>query len=118
VFEQGGVHYVKRNFFAARPPAPLDELNRALRRWAEAVAGQRVHGTTRQRPLERFRAVEAAALRPLPPAPYDPAVWKRVGLRRDCYVVFEQAYYSAPFRLVGQPLWVRGGARTVELLYW
>jgi hypothetical protein len=113
--EQGGVHYVKRNFFAGRPPAPLDELNRALRRWTEHTAGQRVHGTTRRRPLERFRAVEQAALRPLPPASYDAAVWKRVGLHRDGYVVFEQAYYSAPFRLVGQTLWVRGGARTVEL---
>src|SRR5207244_427932 len=28
---------------------------------------------------------------------------------------FARAYYSAPFRLVGQGLWVRGGARTVEL---
>ena len=35
-------------------------------------------------------------------------------LPRDCSVCFEQAYYSAPFRLVGQLLWVRGGARTVE----
>ncbi len=24
----------------------------------------------------------------------------------DCYVVFEEAYYSAPFRLVGQQVWV------------
>ena len=113
--EQGGVHYVKRNFLAGRSPEPVDALNRALRRWTEETAGQRVHGTTRQRPLERFRAVEQAALRPLPATPYDPAAWKQVRLHRDCYVVFERAYYSAPFRLVGQTLWVRGGARTVEL---
>jgi hypothetical protein len=30
-------------------------------------------------------------------------------------VVFEGSYYSAPFRLVGQTLWIRGGTRTVEL---
>jgi transposase len=114
--EQGGVHYVKRNFLAGRtPPQPVDELNRALRGWATQTAGQRVHGTTKQRPLERFEAVERAALRPLPAAPYDPATWKQVVLHRDCYVVFEAAYYSAPCRLVGQTLWVRGGARTVEL---
>ena len=46
---------------------------------------------------------------------YDLAVWKRVKLHRDCYVVFEQAFYSAPFRLIGQPLWVRGGSREVRL---
>ena len=114
--EQGGVHYVKRNFLAGRtPPQPVDALNRALRQWAMQTAGQRVHGTTKQRPLAQFEAVERATLRPLPPAPYDLAVWKQVLLHRDCYVVFEQAYYSAPCRLVGQTLWVRGGARTVEL---
>lgn len=113
--EQGGVHYVKRNFLAGREPESLHALNQALWRWTTETAGQRVHGTTRQRPLERFHAVEQAALRPLPATPYDPAVWKQVRLHRDCYVVFEQAYYSAPFRLVGQALWVRGGARTVDL---
>ena len=114
--EQGGVHYVKRNFLAGRtPPQPVDELNRALRTWVGHTAGQRGHGTTRERPLVRFEAVEQATLRPLPGTPYDLAVWKQVLLHRDGYVCFEQAYYSAPFRLVGQTRWVRGGARTVEL---
>ena len=36
-------------------------------------------------------------------------------LHHDCYVVFEGSYYSAPYRLVGQTLWIRGGTRTVEL---
>jgi hypothetical protein len=43
------------------------------------------------------------------------ATWKRVTLHRDCHVVFAQAFYSAPFRLVGQRLWVRGGSREVRL---
>ena len=30
-------------------------------------------------------------------------------------MVFEGSYYSAPYRLVGQTLWIRGGTRTVEL---
>ncbi len=114
--EQGGVHYVKRNFLAGRTPLqPVDDLNRALREWVSHTAGQRVHGTTHERPLARFQTVEQATLRPLPGTPYDLAVWKQVLLHRDCYVCFEQAYYSAPFRLVRQTLWVRGGARTVEL---
>jgi transposase len=114
--EQGGVHYVARNFLAGRtPPQPLDTLNAALGRWCLETAGRRVHGTTRQAPLERFAAVERAALRPLPAAPYDPAEWKRVRVYRDCYLTFGGAYYSAPYRLVGQEVWVRGGARTVEV---
>jgi len=113
--EQGGVHYVKRNFLAGRTPQPITELNQALRVWLEQIAGQRIHGTIRQRPLERFHTIEAPTLLPLPPTPYDPAVWKQVTVYRDCYVTFEQSYYSAPYRLVGQELWLRGGARTVEL---
>src|SRR5690348_7927212 len=66
--EQGGVHYVKRNFLAGRcapdsPPQPLDALNQGLRQWCSAVAGRRVHGTTKQQPLARFQLVEQAALR-------------------------------------------------------
>jgi transposase len=113
--EQGGVHYVKRNFLARREPAAIDGLNQALRTWTAEIAGQRVHGTTRQRPLVRFQEAEQAALLPLPATPYDPAVWQRATVYRDGYVTFERAYYSAPYRLVGQPLWVRGGARTVQL---
>lgn len=113
--EQGGVHYVKRNFLAGRKPTSLADANQAVLQWCEQVAGQRIHGTTKQLPLLRFRKVEQAALRPLPATPYEPSTWKHVKLHRDCYVVFEQAFYSAPYSLVGQSLWLRAGTRTVEL---
>jgi transposase len=112
--EKGGVHYVKRNFLGGREPTTVTQANRDVRRWALTVAGDRVHGTTKERPLERF-ALERGALRPLPDTPYDMAVWKEVKLHRDCHLVFDQAYYSAPFRLVGQKLWVRGGSREVQI---
>ena len=113
--EQGGVHYVKRNFLAGRDPEPLDVRNAKLRAWCTAIAGQRIHGTTRERPLARFENVERAALQPLPPTPYDLAVWGKARVYRDCHLTFQGAYYSAPFRVVGQELWVRAGARTLEL---
>ena len=112
--EQGGVHYVKRNFLGGREPTALVRANQDARVWANTTAGLRIHGTTRERPLARF-AVERAALRPLPTTAYDPAVWKQVKLHRDSHVVFENAYYSAPCRLVGQQLRVRGGAREVQI---
>ena len=112
--EKGGIHYVKRNFLGGREATTLTQANRDVRRWALTVAGERVHGTTKERPLERF-ALERSALRPLPGTPYDMAIWKEVRLHRDCHLVFDQAYYSAPFRLVGQKLWVRGGSREVQI---
>ncbi len=113
--EQGGVHYVKRNFLAGRDPEPLDVRNAKLRAWCAEIAGERVHGTTRERPMTRFRAAEQAALLPLPATPYDVATWGQARVYRDCHLTFQRAYYSAPFRLVGQDLWVRAGTRTVEL---
>jgi transposase len=112
--EKGGVHYVKRNFLGGREPTIITEANRDVRRWAKTTAGQRIHGTIKEKPLERFK-VEQAALKPLPNTPYDMAVWKQVKLHRDCHLIFEQVYYSAPFRLVGQQLWVRGGTREVQI---
>jgi hypothetical protein len=113
--EQGGVHYVKRNFLGGRLPTTLARANADVRAWCETTAGRRRHGTTKEAPLDRFAAVERAQLLPLPPEPYDLAIWKEVTLHRDCHVVFEQAFYSAPFRLVGQRLRVRGGSREVRL---
>ena len=112
--EQGGVHYVKRNFLGGREPTTLTQANRDVRAWCLETAGKRRHGTTREQPLARF-ATEQATLRPLPEAPYDLAIWKQVKVHRDCHVVFDNAYYSVPFRLVGQTLWVRGGTQSVQL---
>jgi hypothetical protein len=36
-------------------------------------------------------------------------------LHRDGHVTFERSYYSAPFRYVGQALWVRASAREIRL---
>jgi len=112
---ESGVHYVKRNFLAGREREALDTGNTALRTWTRDVAGQRLHGTTKQQPLTTFRTVEQAALAPLPTRAYDLAVWQQATLHRDCHVVFAGSYYSAPCRLVGQRLWLRAGARTVQL---
>ena len=113
--EQGGVHYVTRNFLGGRTPTTLTQANQDVRQWCLTTAGQRIHGTTREAPLVRFQQTEQPLLRPLPTSPYDLALWKVVTLYRDCYVTFDNAYYSAPFRLVGQKLRVCGGSRDVRI---
>ncbi len=115
--EQGGVHYVKRNALAGRAFRDLSEGNRHLWRWCVETAGRRVHGTTKRIPLEVFDQVERPALQPLPVHPWELAEWKQAKLHADCHVVFEAAYYSAPHRLIGQRLWVRGTAWQVQLFH-
>jgi hypothetical protein len=111
-----GVDYVKNNFLAGRGELPLAQANRVVREWCLTTAGQRIHGTTKQQPLACFEQTERRALLPLPDQPYEVATWKRAKLHRDCYVVFENAYYSAPFRWVGQTVLVRGSSRAVKIL--
>ena len=114
--EQGGVHYVKRNFLAGRQaPLVISAANQKVLQWTDQVAGLRRHGTTQQQPLVRFQEVEQAALQPLPRMPYEPSLWKQLKLHRDCYLVFERSFYSAPYQRVGETLWLRAGARTVDL---
>ena len=112
---ESGVHYVQRNLLASYDFADIHAANQGALAWIAQVAGQRIHGTTKQKPLLRFQEVEQAAMLPLPSEAYDLAVWKQVRVGRDCYVNFEQAYYSVPYRLVGQEVWVRGGLTTVRI---
>lgn len=112
---ESGVHYVKRNLLGGRPPTTLSQANQDGLTWCMTTAGLRQHGTIKAQPLTLFREAEQAQLRPLPSSAYDLAVWKQAALHRDCYVVFNNAYYSAPFRLVNQQLWVRGGCDSVRI---
>jgi transposase len=114
---ESGVRYVKRNFLAGRPPGELPVENAALKRWVAEIAGVRDHGTTKEPPLVRFRTTERVALLPLPESPYDLGVWKRAKLHPDCHVVVEEAYYSAPHRLIGQTLWVRSNGQDVVIFH-
>jgi hypothetical protein len=108
---------VKRNALAGRAFRDVHDGNRHLGRWCVEVAGRRVHGTTKQIPLEVFDTVERAALLALPPAPWELTEWKQAKLHGDCHVVFDGAYYSAPHRLIGQRLWVRARVTPVELFH-
>ena len=112
---ESGVHFVQRNFWAGRELADLTQANSLVRPWCLVEAGERLHGTTKEQPIQRFEHTEKQRLLPLPHDPYDLTVMKPTKLHRDCHVVFDNAYYSAPCRLVGQKLWVRGGLRLVRL---
>jgi transposase len=111
---ESGVHYVQRNFCGGRTPTTLPQANADVLEWCRTTAGQRCHGTTRETPLSRF-TLEQPTLQPLPATPYDLATWKVLTVHRDCYVTFDNAYYSVPFRLIGQRLHVRGCGREVRL---
>jgi transposase len=109
------VRYVKGNFFATREPVDVFEDRRELRRWTLEVAGRRRHGRTGEVPLEVFESEEQAALLPLPPQRWDPVLWKKATLHRDSHVQVDGAFYSAPWRLIGESLWARCTSSSVAI---
>jgi len=61
---ESGVKYAKRNGLAGREFESFAALDAHLAEWM-VIADQREHGTTHERPIDRFEG-ERAALRPLP----------------------------------------------------
>jgi hypothetical protein len=108
------VPYARDSFWAGRTFLSLDEINAAAEIWCREVAGRRLHGSTRQRPCAVFEAVEAAALLPLPPIPFELATWERPTVHPDCHAQAGGALYSVPYRYLGHHLDVRLTASTVE----
>lgn len=99
---ESGVKYVKRNFFALRGTTfhSLEQLNDELFRWALEIADTRLHGTTHERPIDRFAR---EALRPLPTqAAYQLETLLTRTVPHDALVVFRTNRYSVPWTSVGR----------------
>jgi transposase len=112
---ESGVKYVKRNALAGRRVASWETLNAWLQEWAVTVADQRVHGTTHERPIERFARETLTPLGQRSPYPYE-----RVRLRRvpaDALVAIAAARYSVPVEYVGTTVSVHETSTAYEIFY-
>lgn len=102
---ESGIKYVKRNALAGRRFRDLEELNAWLVEWCVTVADERVHGTTHEKPSQRFlrETLIAVDLR-------WPSAQERVESRvvpRDGYVAVETNRYPVPLEWAGQRVEVR-----------
>lgn len=113
------IPYVRERFWKGGTFRDLADARRQAEQWCREVAGQRVHGTTRQLPLVVFRDHEVAHLRPYDGVPYDTPLWRAVTVHRDHHIQFEQALYSVPAASCppGSKLEVRGDRALVRLYH-
>jgi transposase len=109
------VQYVRSSCMAGETFAGLDQARLHARTWCIQVAGQRIHGTTQQRPMEHFRAEEAGLL-PVP-APYDVPLFKSCKVHRDFHLEIGKALYSVPKAYIGQHVDVRADSQLVKVFW-
>jgi transposase len=114
---ESGVKYVKRNALADRAFESMAGLEAHLGAWM-IEADTRVHGTTHERPLDRFVRAEQAALRPLPSRAM-PIREQRVRRRvaHDAFVDVETVRYSVPYRFVRDHVEVAVDETTVRIFH-
>ena len=93
------VQYVKERFFKGGEFRDLTHLREESARWCRDIAGQRVHGTTRRRPLQVFQDEERPALTPWDGEPYEVTGWRTAKVHPDHHVACQYALYSVPSSL-------------------
>ncbi|MFL5407376.1 MAG: IS21 family transposase [Myxococcales bacterium] len=112
---ESGVKYVKRNAIAGRDFGSFADFEGHLDGWMRE-ADERVHGTTHERPIDRFLREELSALRPLPAHPLSVRERRlRRKVANDALVDIDTVRYSVPHRLVRSDVEVLVGETEVRI---
>jgi hypothetical protein len=109
------VPYVRESFFRGEEWLDRDHVQRKAIGWCLHVAGTRVHGTTRKKPLAVFENLERQALAPIVKDRFDTPQWAECKVHPDHHVQFQRALYSVPTRHVGKTMCVRGDKGLVRV---
>lgn len=106
--------YVRDSYWRGREFGSPKHMDTDAVRWCLSVAGLRIHGTTRQRPLEHFEHEEKASLEPLPRERWEAASWQTAKIGMDCHASVGGSFYSVPFKYAGRALNARVTDKTVQ----
>lgn len=108
------VRYVKHNFLAGRQFDELAQIRAASFQWLNQVANVRLHGTTGERPVDRFER-EKSVLQSLPAVLPDTRLCRSVYVTHQARVALQGNTYSVPPQYVGQMLTLKAAPERVWL---
>lgn len=103
---EAGVGYVKKNLLNGLTFTDFSAVNPAAQLWLNDIANVRLHGETRQRPIDLF-ASERAHLSAPNVLPYDLARVLSARATRQFRIAFEANRYSVPAQFSGRLLTVK-----------
>ena len=96
---ESGVKYLKHNFLPGRRFKSLAHLNWELEKWIIETADERIHGTTHQRPSQRFTEERLLLINRTQPYVHVTAIQRKVS--QDSMVSWASNRYSVPWIYVG-----------------
>jgi len=100
---ENAVGYVKKNFLSGLHIPDFSAIAPAARDWLDTIANVRIHGQTRQKPLDLFEK-ERPFLNPLPVNPFDVATVSQVRASSQFRVTLDTKHYSIPAEYAGARL--------------
>jgi transposase len=106
------IRYVKEGFLQGRQFASYGQFESELQSWV-TTANQRLHGTTRERPIDRLPLENLAPFARFSPYRLMSLVARKAD--REGFVRFEGSRYSVAPEHVGRRLWVGGSERRVVI---
>ena len=114
-----GVPYARERLFKGGDFRDLADVREKAQRWCRDVAGQRIHGTTRRRPLVVFQDEERQALTPWDGEPYEIADWREAKVHQYHHIQCRQSLYSVPSSLCppGQKVEVKVDSKLVRIYH-
>lgn len=115
---EGGVRYVKHNALQGRSEelVSFEDYQRLAHYWPASIANVRVHGTTGERPVDRFER-ERALLRPLPSIPYDTDELILTVVTPHARVRFDTNRYSVPPEYARKQVTLRADDAHVRVIH-
>lgn len=113
---ESSIRYVRQSFFYGRSFSSLDDLREKAAAWRDQTANQRLHATTRERPIERLR-IEKTRLHELPTRPFDTdlVIFPSV-VPKEARVRLDTNTYSVPPEYVGRTVSLRADDYTVRVV--
>jgi len=102
---ENAVGYIRSGFICGRPLEHLPALGEAMVQWLDTVANVRIHGTTRERPLDRFGEEQPKLLQL--PLPYDCCMIRPCQANSQFRIRVDTNRYSVPPKYSSRKLELR-----------